>query len=128
MNRPLGITVIAIVLLISGVGSLLTGLVGLDLVKVDMGTLGQGAQVVGAGSILSGVLTLIVSYGIFATKGWAWLLTIIVMVLRIVSDGTALLSHGFGTAIGGAALVGIVISAIVLWYFNKPTVRAAFGR
>lgn len=128
MNRPLGITVIAIVLLISGIGSLLTGLVGLDLVKVDMGTLGQGAQVVGAGSILSGVLTLIVSYGMFATKGWAWLLTVIVMILRIVSDVTSLLSHGVGTVIGGAAVAGIVISAIVLWYFNKPNVRAAFGR
>lgn len=128
MNRPLGITVIAIVLLISGIGSLLTGLVGLDLVKVDMGTLGQEAQVVGAGSILSGVLTLIVSYGMFATKGWAWLLTVIVMILRIVSDVTAILSHGLGNALGGAALVGIVITAIVLWYCNKPNVRAAFGR
>jgi hypothetical protein len=128
VNRPLGITLIAIVLAISGVVSILAGLVGMDILKVDLGTLGSGAQAVGAGALVSGILTLIVAYGMFGTAGWAWLLTVVVMVVRIAADAWAIITHGVGTTIGGAAVGSLVVSAIVLWYFNRPVVKQAFGR
>jgi hypothetical protein len=128
VNRPLGITLIAIVLAISGVVNILVGLVGMDILKLDLGTLASGAQAVGAGALVSGVLSLIVAWGMFSTAGWAWLLTVIVMVVRIAVDAWAIVTHGLGSAIGGAAVANLVISAIILWYFNRPNVRSAFGR
>jgi hypothetical protein len=128
VNRPLGITLIAIVLAISGIVNILTGLVGMDIVRIDLGVLASGAQAVGAGALVSGVLTLIVAWGMFTTAGWAWLLTVVVMVVRIAVDAWAVITHGLGSAIGGAAVANLVISAIILWYFNRPNVRSAFGR
>jgi uncharacterized membrane protein len=63
-----------------------------------------------------------------STAGWAWLLTVVVMAVRIVVDAWAIITHGLGSAIGGAAVANLVISAIILWYFNRPGVRSAFGR
>jgi hypothetical protein len=77
---------------------------------------------------VSGVLTLIVAWGMFTTAGWAWLLTVVVMVVRIAVDAWAVITHGLGSAIGGAAVANLVISAIILWYFSRPNVRSAFGR
>lgn len=128
MSRPIGITLIAIVLAISGILNVLVGLVGMDIMKVDLGTLGSGAQAAGAGALLSGVLTLLVAYGMFTTAGWAWLLTVVVMIVRIVADAWAIVTHGVGSTLGGAAVVDLVISAVVLWYFNRPGVKSAFGR
>jgi hypothetical protein len=128
MSRPLGITVIAIVLAISGVLNVIIGLVGMDILKVDLGTLAPGAQAAGVGAVVSGVLTLVVAWGMFATAGWAWLLAIIVMVVRILVDIWAIVTHGVGSSLGWAAIANLVISAAILWYFNRPNVRAAFGR
>jgi hypothetical protein len=128
MNRPLGITLIALVLAISGIADIVLGLAGMDILKIDLGTLASGAQAAGVGSLVSGVLTLIVAYGMFTTAGWAWLLTVVVMIVRIAVDAWAIVTHGLGSAIGGAALLNLVVSALILWYFNRPGVRSAFGR
>jgi uncharacterized membrane protein (DUF2068 family) len=127
-NRPLGITIIAIVLAISGVANIVLGLVGMDILKLDLGTLAAGAQAAGAGALVSGVLTLIVAWGMFATTGWAWLLAVIVMVVRILVDVWAIITHGIGSSLAWAGLVNLAISAVILWYFNRPNVRSAFGR
>lgn len=128
VNRPLGITLIAIVLAISGILNIVVGLVGMGILKVDLGTLGSGAEAAGIGALVTGVLTLLVAYGLFTTAGWAWLLTVVVMVVRILADAWAIITHGVGSAIGGAALANLVISALILWYFNRADVRRAFGR
>lgn len=128
MNRPLGITVIAIILAISGVFDIIFGLVSMDILRVDVGELPSGAGLSGTGAIISGILTLIVSYGLWVTAGWAWLLAVAVMILRIVIDVWVIATHGLGSALGGSAIVQLIISAIILWYFFRPNVRAAFGK
>jgi hypothetical protein len=128
LNRPLGITLIAIVLAISGLVNVALGLVGMNILKIDLGALSAGAQAAGAGSVVSGVLTLLVAWGMFSTAGWAWLLTVIVMLVRIVVDVWAVATHGWSSTIGYSAIVNVVISALILWYFQRRNVRAAFGR
>jgi len=128
MGRPLGVTLIAVVLAISGVINILFGLVGMDIIKLDLGRLGPGLHVLGASALVSGVLSLIVSWGMFTTAGWAWLLTVVVMVVRIAVDAWSIITHGVGSTVGGTALVSLVFSAVILWYFNRPNVRSAFGR
>jgi hypothetical protein len=128
MKRPLGVTIIAIVLTISGILNILVGLIGLDILKIDLGTLATGAQANAGALVISGILTLIVAAGMFATSTWAWWLTVAVMIFRIVVDGWAVIAYGWSSTIGYSALVNVVISLIILWYFNRANVRAAFGR
>ena len=126
-SRPVGVTIIAIVLVISGIGQVIAGLEGMDILRLDLGGAEGSGSAAGAGAIISGVLTLIVAYGMFTLAGWAWLVTIIVMILRILADAFVVIEEGLNTTVGYAAVANIVVSAIILWYFYRPYVRAAFG-
>jgi lysylphosphatidylglycerol synthetase-like protein (DUF2156 family) len=128
VNRPLGITIIAIVLAISGVLNIILGLVGMDILPLDVGELASGSDLSGGAAVVSGILTLIVSYGMWVTAGWAWLLTVAVMIVRIVVDVWAIVTHGIGSPLGASAVGQLIVSAIIIWYFFRPNVRAAFEK
>jgi hypothetical protein len=127
-GRPLGITVIAVILAASGVFQLLVGAEALGWTNLGLGAAVEAAGISGWASVVSGVLTILVAGGLFTLAGWAWLLAVVVLGIRIVVDLWAVLIHGMGSAIGPAALGNAVISAIILWYFMRPGVKAAFGR
>ena len=127
-SRPLGITIIALILAISGVLQLVFGTEALHLTSFGLTAAGSAASTTGWASIISGVLTIIVAGGLFTLAGWAWLLAVIVLVVRIIADMIAALSLGIGSTLGTASVVSIVISAIILWYFQRASVKAAFGR
>jgi hypothetical protein len=127
-GRPLGITVIAIILAVSGVFQLLVGSEALGWTSFGLGAAADAAEISGWASVITGVLTIIVAGGLFTLAGWAWLLAVVVLGLRIVVDLWAMLTHGIGSPLGSAALVNAVISAVILWYFMRPGVKSAFGR
>jgi hypothetical protein len=127
-GRPLGITVIAIILAVSGVFQLLVGSETLGWTSLGLGAVAEAAEVSGWASVISGVLTIIVAGGLFTLAGWAWLLAVVVLALRIVVDLWAMLTHGISSPLGSAALVNAVISLVILWYFRGAGVKAAFGR
>ncbi|MFO1539022.1 MAG: hypothetical protein ACKOTZ_01055 [Chloroflexota bacterium] len=130
MSRPLGVTLAGIVLGISGIIQVIVGLELMAIINIGLAgtTLGEAARGAGIGQVVSGVVTLVVAYGMLTTAGWAWLLTVIVMIVRIVAGAIAVISLGIGTNPGIQAVVDIVISAVILWYFTRPNVKAAFGR
>jgi hypothetical protein len=127
-GRPVGITIIAIILAVSGVFQLLVGSEALGWTKLGLGAATEAAGISGWASIISGVLTIVVAGGLFTLAGWAWTLAVVVLAFRILVDLWALLTHGMGSAIGPAALVNAAISAVILWYFTRPGVKAAFRR
>ena len=127
-SRPLGITIIAIVLAVGGIFQVLTGTEALGVTNLGLGAVADAAGISGWASIISGVLTVIVAGGLFTLAGWAWLLTVVVMVIRIAADLFAIVTHGMGSTLAVAALTNLVISAVILWYFQRSTVRSAFGR
>lgn len=127
-GRPLGITVIAIILAVSGVFQLLVGSETLGWTNLGLAEVADAAGISGWASVLSGVLTIVVAGGLFTLAGWAWLLAVVVLVLRIVVDLWAMLTHGIGSPLGTAALVNAVISVVILLYFRSSGVRSAFGR
>jgi uncharacterized membrane protein (DUF2068 family) len=134
-QRPTGVTILAVLQFIGGVLSLLFGLSslffgGLMVVsdaattagaEIDMGPIMLTAGVV---ALISGVIGLIAGYGLFTLKGWGWTLAVIFAVANIVSN---LLSLFQGANIVGA-IIGIVISGLILYYLNTPTVKRAFGK
>lgn len=127
-GRPLGITVIAIILAVSGVFQLLVGSETLGWTNLGLAEVADAAGISGWASVLAGVLTIVVAGGLFTLAGWAWLLAVVVLVFRIVVDLWAMLTHGIGSPLGTAALVNAVISVVILLYFRSSGVRSAFGR
>jgi hypothetical protein len=127
-SRPLGITVIALVLTLGGLASILAGTEALGLTNLGLGNATNATSSMGWASIVSGLLTLVAAGGLFTLSGWAWWLAVLVMGARLVADAIVVFTHGLGSPIAGTALGGLVISLVALWYFNRTTVRRAFGR
>jgi len=69
-----------------------------------------------------GILSLISAYGLWTGKGWAWYLSVILLVIALILN---LLSIP-GSPAGG--IIGLIISGLILWYFFRPYVRAFFGQ
>ncbi len=125
-ERPFGVTILAVLSGLAGVFLVLGGLLlvigGSAAVGMDaaMGGSGVGAIVGAVTGVLAGILlvfgliNLVVAWGLWTGKGWAWWLTVIGGVLNLLS-------------ILALNILGAVIGAIVLWYMFKPHVKEFFG-
>jgi hypothetical protein len=85
---------------------------------------GTNYQFVGLLSALGAIGALVLSYGLWVTRPWAWPLG---CGLCAVTVGFALLSlANHGDAVSAAINIGV--SAVVLYYLNRNDIRAIFGR
>ena len=137
MQRPTGVTILAILAAIVGILGLCAALALIGLGGLAGGLLGSraGAQVgflVGVVGIVVGGLTLIVAlldlafaYGAWTLKSWAWMLGIIAQGISAVLALVRLID---GRGAAGTEIVGIAISAIIIYYLMTPEVKRAFGR
>jgi uncharacterized membrane protein HdeD (DUF308 family) len=108
-QRPLGVTIVAILTAIGGLIFLGSGLFLL---------------IVGIGVILLalGIAYLVMAYGLWNGRGWAWTITLILSVIGIV---VAIASIVAGNV---SAIISIIIHAVVIYYLYRPTVKAFFGK
>jgi hypothetical protein len=143
MNRPVGVTIIAVLQLLSSIIALLIGLGVLILKDAFVQTLSespefqQSAQdlppgVLGGVATFTGVIILVASligfllaYGLFTLKGWAWIVTLIFSALGILGNLSNIIT---GQANRGFAVIQLVISIVVIYYLLRPEVKRAFGR
>ena len=112
---PFGVTIIAILLAIGGIGSLLSGLTVLAVIPI-------------LGILLAGVFFIIglayfaVAYGLWIGASWAWIITLILCgIAIIVGIGSIVVGH-FGS------LFLIIINGIVIYYLYQPNVKEYFGK
>jgi hypothetical protein len=155
-NRPTGVTIIAILAIISGI-ILLFG--GLSLIGAgalfstapadapnnpngpeSMGSFfGMAFLLLGAILLVIGVGYLVMSYGLLKGKGWAWTITIILTVISIAiqivsgiinSMIVASISNDGASIMSGliGQIIGIAIDIIILYYLYRPHVKAFFGK
>lgn len=113
--RPFGITIIAVLLGIGGIGSLLSGLTVLALIPI-------------LGIILAGIFFIIglayfgVAYGLWSGSRWAWIITLILCgIAIIVGIGSIVIGH-----VGSLFL--IIINGIVIYYLYQPNVKGYFSK
>jgi lysylphosphatidylglycerol synthetase-like protein (DUF2156 family) len=96
----------------------------------DIAALGMVPMILGIGMVIIGIIYLIVSYGLLKGKGWAWTITIIVMIIGIVIQIISAISTGLLTSSLTSAvathIIGIIISGIIIFYLYRPHVRAYF--
>ena len=110
-NRPLGVTIIAILAILGGIGSLVGGIALVGIIPV-----------LGAALIIFGLAYFGVAYGLWKGLKWAWIITLIVTVIAFIS--------GLGSIIVGnvGAVIPVIINGIIIYYLFQPNVKAYFGR
>jgi uncharacterized membrane protein HdeD (DUF308 family) len=108
-HRPLGVTIIAALTIIGGIIFLASGLVFL---------------IIGIGIILLalGIAYMVMAYGLWKGRGWAWTITLILSAIGIV---VALVSIAAGNV---GAIINIIIHGIVIYYLYRPNVKTFFGK
>jgi len=138
--RPVGVTVLTILQILSGLGDITIGAV-LLILAVLAGALIGGALVtllflLDFVVIALGIFSFIMAYGLWTGKGWAWILTLIGAIIGIILGIIfAIMSITVGFVEGSglyeslASIVcTIVFYLIILVYLNSGNVRAFFGR
>ena len=127
MQRPLGVTILAVLAAIGGVLGILAGVALMGLSSASSGLAISGLSgylgLFGGIVLITSVLELVLAYGFWTLKPWAWLLGI---VLEIVGVGTSLLTFRSETAT--STITSVVIAGIIIYYLWQPHVRRAFGQ
>lgn len=133
--RPVGVAVLTVLQVISGLGDIAIGAV-LLILAVIAGALIGGALV----TLLFlldfvvmglGIFSFILAYGLWTGKGWAWALSLIGAIIGIVLGAMTIIvsyAEGSGLIASFASIVPIVLYLIILAYLNTGNVRAFFGR
>jgi len=114
-RRPLGVTIIAGLVAINGVGSLVEA--------YELASPATGQLVGAALSAVIGLALLHRAYGIWSLKHGAWLVTVALVGLRTVLAAFAVAAAPLAVA----AWIGLVVAAITLLYLIQPGVRALFS-
>lgn len=148
-KRPIGVTIIAILIIIGGIVLLIGGisLIGLGAIfslsstEIDqagpnstgiaeIAALGMIPIVMGIIMLILGIAYLVVSYGLLKGKGWAWTITIIVTIIGLIMQIISAIVIGSFTSsiITGLTshIIGIIISGIIIYYMFRPHVKAFF--
>ena len=122
--RPTGVTVIAILVIISGVTAIAFGAVFGALLGSFLGSMGsdvfgtEGAIVgaIGGIAIILGILSFVMAWGLLKGKPWAWTVTLILSIINLIF------------ALPSTNIVGLIINAVVLYYLFRPHVKAYFQK
>ena len=141
MDRPIGVTILAILEFIGAGFLILVGLlllVGMSMLGA-MGRGGEGASmmgILGALGAAAGVVVIIlaliplaIGIGLWKLRNWARILVIIFAGLGALGN-TVRVIWGLGSGdmlntVGG--IIGLGIQALILWYMFQPHVKQAFG-
>jgi Predicted membrane protein (DUF2127) len=146
MNRPTGVTVLAVLLYI-GAGLLVLGAIGTFVGGAFVGSMigssskqaGGGATGAGLGAaigavvgvflLVGAVLNATCGYGLWSLKEWGRMLTIVLTAIGLVMAVFSLFVsmihfHIFGLFF---LMVRIAIGGLIIWYLSQPQVKAAFG-
>jgi len=135
MNRPQSVTILAILQLISGIFSLLDGLfillfagifggLGAAVGGAKVGTvIGGFIAIFAAIAIIIGIISLVLAWGLFQLKTWAWTGTLIIHVVAILAQIAKML----GSAGAAVNFLTLGFAAASIYYLLQPDVKQAFS-
>jgi hypothetical protein len=126
-SRPVGVTIIAVLLGIQGALEVIYGLLVLISAPGFVSVYGNTAIVVRVspwGFLISGVISLILAYGLWTLRSWAFWVTVILEIISLIGGAIQL----FTTYDPWAVLLSMIIPAVILIYFLADSnVREAFS-
>jgi|YelNatPaOPRAMG01_1025707.scaffolds.fasta_scaffold94794_2 MFS family permease len=133
-ERPFGVTVLAILEIISalfslGAGALMltaAGFIGAIIGEMPGGSWGAGFSGLVAGMLIAigvvmvilGLISLFIAYGLWTGKGWAWTLCLVFSIIGLILSILSLPS----------GIISLIINILILYYLTRPHVKAFFGK
>jgi uncharacterized membrane protein (DUF2068 family) len=140
MQRPTGVTIIAILSFLAAAGCILMGLLSFaggafvagilkNLPGVGMAAGGLVAAF-GAVFLAIGVLYAATGYGLWALKNWGRLIMMVLMTLGLIFGLIGLIGvfANFSTGMVVGVVIRLIICAWILWYLIQPEAKKAFGQ
>jgi len=124
MQRPTGVTILAVVAAIGGVLLVLGGLAGLGFGALFAVYGGGLAFIFGLLALALGIAELAMAYGFWTMKAWAWTWGIAVQGISVLLSLVDLVL-GYGSI--GNVILQIVVAGIIIYYLNQPEIRKLFG-
>ena len=125
MQRPMGVTILAVLAAIAGVLGIFRGLLvlgGSSAVSFAIPGFAGLSALIGIGAIVQSALLLVFVYGAWSLKPWAWMLGLVGAGLGVVVAVVQL-----GGSSPSSLLVNILIDGAIIYYLFQPTIRRAFG-
>jgi len=127
MERPFGVTILAVLAIIEALGCFgMAALVGALFAMIEASVPEASGMFAGIGLIVTaiaaivGLIYLLIAWGLWTGQGWAWIVTLIFTILGLIGSVIALI------AIVG--IVPLVINILMLYYLTRPHVKAFFGK
>ena len=122
-DRPILITIIAILTIIIALICILTGVgivVGSEFITSVSGDVIDFGEALGAGILIIGLIAFVVGYGFL--KGWTifWYIGVIIYALIVLSSLYLIIK---GQPI---SVIELVIALVILFYLSRPKVRTFF--
>jgi len=77
---------------------------------------------IGTGLVVLGIAYLVMAYGLWIGKRWAWTITMILSFIGIALGAISIVTGNI------AAIFNLIINAIVLYYLYRPHVKVFFGK
>ncbi len=142
MNRPTGVTILAILnfigaafCLLGGIGMILGGgFIATMLSQQSQGSAGAAGILAGLGAaagvfiIIMGGVSALVGFGLWKLKAWARIVSIVLYAIsgafQLLGILGSLAHFNLFALVWGAFWVAV--DAFVIWYLLKPEVKAAF--
>lgn len=118
-ERPLGITILAILWIVGGL-ILLFG--GLSTSLVGGLAFGAAGGILGIVWIIWGIVELAIGVGSWQGWPWVWTVGVVLAVLSALQALYAVVTQGWGY------LLSLIIAGIILYYLFTPDVKAWFKR
>ena len=144
-ERPLGIAILAVLDIIGGILAFIGGIAmaavsamvndpdirdmirdamisaGITDVEAIIDILVTVLIVVGAILFIMGLVGIVVGWGFWAGKQWAWIIGVIFYIVCTVISVV-------GMVWSLTNVIGVIIGALILYYLFRPNVKAWFGR
>ena len=129
-DRPLGITILAIIIFLIGslliltgvatvfLGGIVVGFIGLAVLR---GFIGGAIISIGVIEVILGIVNFIVGWGLIKGMNWARIIIIILSIASILG-GIILLP----TPLFPSGLLDIIISLAIIYYLTRPYVVRYF--
>jgi hypothetical protein len=114
-QRPIGVTIIALLAILGGIAFLASGLGTLIVIPLI-------GIFIGSGLFILGLAYFLMAYGLWKGRSWAWTLTLILSGIGIIV--------GIGSIIVGniGSIFHIIINAVVIYYLYRPNVKSFFNK
>ena len=137
-KRPIGVTIIAILIIIGVILLLLAGIGVIAVGSLFISEItGLVFVIIGAILLAVGIGYIVVSYGLLKGKRWAWTITMVLLFIGIAINVVSIIIFGYFTfnmdtysflASNSGSIAGIIISVIILYYLYRPHVKSYFGK